>query len=203
MAALSLAGCSDDENGNGGNGGNGGSGEGGNPSGGDLTEILFEDGTQIGDGRQEFEIKGDYTLPKGTYLLKGWCYIADGASLTLAPGTIIKGDKETKAALIVEPGGQLWAKGTQSEPIVFTSEMPAGSRRPGDWGGIILCGRGVNNKGTMQIEGGPRTTQLRALRVRRLSLQGGPGDQCHHVRFCGIGYADRPRAGVLFQRRLL
>lgn len=33
------------------------------------------------------------------------CYIADGASLTLAPGTIIKGDKETKAALIVEPGG--------------------------------------------------------------------------------------------------
>ena len=43
MAALSLAGCSDDENGNGGNGGNGGSGEGGNPSGGDLTEILFED----------------------------------------------------------------------------------------------------------------------------------------------------------------
>ena len=153
MAALSLAGCSDDENGNGGNGGNGGSGEGGNPSGGDLTEILFEDGTQIGDGRQEFEIKGDYTLPKGTYLLKGWCYIADGASLTLAPGTIIKGDKETKAALIVEPGGQLWAKGTQSEPIVFTSEMPAGSRRPGDWGGIILCGRGVNNKGTMQIEG--------------------------------------------------
>ena len=52
MAALSLAGCSDDENGNGGNGGNGGSGEGGNPSGGDLTEILFEDGTQIGDGRQ-------------------------------------------------------------------------------------------------------------------------------------------------------
>ena len=91
MAALSLAGCSDDENGNGGNGGNGGSGEGGNPSGGDLTEILFEDGTQIGDGRQEFEIKGDYTLPKGTYLLKGWCYIADGASLTLAPGTIIGG----------------------------------------------------------------------------------------------------------------
>ena len=151
MAALSLAGCSDDENGNGGNGGNGGSGEGGNPSGGDLTEILFEDGTQIGDGRQEFEIKGDYTLPKGTYLLKGWCYIADGASLTLAPGTIIKGDKETKAALIVEPGGQLWAKGTQSEPIVFTSEMPAGNRRPGDWGGIILCGRGVNNKGLFGI----------------------------------------------------
>ena len=73
------------------------------------------------DGRQEFEIKGDYTLPKGTYLLKGWCYIADGASLTLAPGTIIKGDKETKAALIVEPGGQLWAKGTH---CCFCAQAP-------------------------------------------------------------------------------
>ena len=75
---------------------------------GDLTEILFEDGTQIGDGRQEFEIKGDYTLPKGTYLLKGWCH-RRRCVLDAIPGMtfLIKGDKETKAALIVEPGGQL------------------------------------------------------------------------------------------------
>lgn len=64
MAALSLAGCSDDENGNGGNGGNGGSGEGGNPSGGDLTEILFEDGTQIGDGRQNSRSRATTRFPK-------------------------------------------------------------------------------------------------------------------------------------------
>lgn len=64
MAALSLAGCSDDENGNGGNGGNGGSGEGGNPSGGDLTEILFEDGTQIGDGVRSSRSRATTRFPK-------------------------------------------------------------------------------------------------------------------------------------------
>lgn len=128
--------------------------------------ILFnEDGTdnpngsQIGNGDQGFVFKGNTTLKKGTYTLKGWVYIADGATLTIEPGTIIKGDKQTKAALIAEPGGKLVAKGTQAEPIVFTSEQPAGSRKPGDWGGIILCGKAPNNNGVLgqQIEGGPRT----------------------------------------------
>lgn len=123
--------------------------------------ILFkgEDGTdtQIGNGDQEFEIKGKHTLAKGTYHLKGWCYITDGAELTIEPGTVIKGDKETKAALIVERGGKLYAKGTAEAPIVFTSEQTPGSRRPGDWGGLILCGKATNNGVEKQIEGGPRT----------------------------------------------
>lgn len=90
--------------------------------------------------------------------MKGWVYIRDGAQLTIEPGTIIKGDKETKAALIVERGGKLIAKGTATEPIVFTSEQAAGSRRPGDWGGLIICGKAKNNQGNdMQIEGGPRS----------------------------------------------
>lgn len=55
-------------------------------------------GTQIGNGDQEFVFTGKQTLKKGTYLLKGWVYIADGAELTIEPGTIIKGDKQTKAA---------------------------------------------------------------------------------------------------------
>ena len=128
--------------------------------------VLFdEDGKEdangkvIGNGDQEFVFKGNQTLKKGTYLLKGWVYIADGSTLTIEPGTIIKGDKETKAALIAEPGGKLIAKGTQTSPIVFTSEQAAGSRKPGDWGGVILCGKAPNNNGVLnqQIEGGPRT----------------------------------------------
>ena len=114
-------------------------------------------GTQIGNGDQEFVFTGKQTLKKGTYLLKGWVYIADGAELTIEPGTIIKGDKQTKAALIAERGGKLIAKGTASAPIVFTSEEAAGSRKPGDWGGIILCGKAKNNQSEQQIEGGPRT----------------------------------------------
>lgn len=109
------------------------------------------------EGIQDFEITGNQTIKKGTYLLKGWCYVTEGATLTIEPGTVIKGDKDTKAALIVEPGGKLIAEGTVSEPIVFTSEEEPGNRRPGDWGGIILCGRATNNKGIMPVEGGPRT----------------------------------------------
>lgn len=121
--------------------------------------ILFQDGTQLGNGDQEFVFTGETTLDKSTYLLKGWVYVADGAKLTIPAGTIIKGDKETKAALIVEPGGQVFAEGTKDAPIVFTSEMPAGSRKPGNWGGLIICGKAKNNQGVLkqQIEGGPRT----------------------------------------------
>ena len=119
--------------------------------------LLFENGTQIGNGDNEFVFKGKQTLKKGTYLLKGWVYVAAGSELTIEPGTIIKGDKQTMAALIVERGGKLIAQGTETAPIVFTSEMPKGQRRPGDWGGLILCGKAPHNAGEAQIEGGPRT----------------------------------------------
>lgn len=114
-------------------------------------------GDQIGNGDQEFVFTGKQTLAKGTYILKGWVYIADGAELTLEPGTVIKGDKQTKAAIVVERGGKLIAQGTKENPIVFTSAQSRGSRRPGDWGGVILCGKARNNQTEMQIEGGPRT----------------------------------------------
>ena len=115
------------------------------------------EGDQIGNGDQEFVFNGKQTLKKGTYVMKGWIYIADGAELTIEPGTVIKGDKQTKAAIVVERGGKLIARGSKESPIVFTSAQNKGSRRPGDWGGIILCGKARNNQAEMQIEGGPRT----------------------------------------------
>lgn len=141
--------------------------EGGNENGNDYNwgidggirscdNIVFE-GNCIGNGDQELVFKGKQTIAKGTYLLKGWVYVGEGSELTIEPGTIIKGDKQTKAALIVEPGGKLFAQGTKDEPIVFTSEEPAGQRKPGDWGGLIICGKARNNQNEMQIEGGPRT----------------------------------------------
>ena len=115
------------------------------------------EGMVIGNGDQELVFKGKQTIKKGVYTLKGWIYIADGSELTIEPGTIIKGDKATKAALIVERGGKLIAQGAADAPIVFTSAQPAGQRRPGDWGGVIICGKAHNNQTSMQIEGGPRT----------------------------------------------
>ncbi|MDO4826684.1 MAG: hypothetical protein Q4B16_03910 [Bacteroidia bacterium] len=128
-----------------------------------CSRILFSDGKEdsegkdIGNGNQEFVFTGKQTLAKGTYHLKGWVYIADGAELTIEPGAVVKGDKATMAALVVERGGKLIARGTRNEPIVFTSGQEAGSRKPGDWGGVILCGKARNNQTEMIIEGGPRS----------------------------------------------
>lgn len=125
--------------------------------------ILFSNGKEdatgieIGNGDQEFVFTGKQTLKKGTYQLKGWVYVGNGAQLTIEPGTIIKGDKNSKAAIIVERGGKLIAQGTADSPIIFTSAQAKGSRKPGDWGGLVLCGKAKNNQNEMQIEGGPRT----------------------------------------------
>lgn len=116
-------------------------------------EVLFGNN----EGAQQWEVKQNVHITKGTYLMKGWCYITDGVTVTIDPGTVIRGDKSTKAALIVERGGKLIAEGTAQEPIVMTSMMKKGLRRPGDWGGLIICGKANNNQKEQQIEGGPRT----------------------------------------------
>ena len=94
------------------------------------------------------------------YLLNGWVYVKSGATLTIEAGTLIRGDKTNKAALIIEKGGKLIANGTAAEPIVFTSNQPAGSRTYGDWGGVILCGQAPINPtgGSATIEGGVGST---------------------------------------------
>jgi hypothetical protein len=103
-------------------------------------------------------IVGTRTLSADTtYLLKGFVYVINGATLNIPAGTIIKGQKSTMGSLIVERGGKINATGTAANPIIFTSEMKAGYRAWSDWGGVILCGKAPVNSSDPQIEGGPRT----------------------------------------------
>ncbi len=90
------------------------------------------------------------------YLVKGFIEVENGVTLTIAPGTVVLGHKATKGTLIINRGAKLDAVGTPTQPIVFTSAEPAGSRAPGDWGGIIMCGRAPINLagGTGVVEGG-------------------------------------------------
>ncbi|MEJ5265826.1 MAG: T9SS type A sorting domain-containing protein [Bacteroidales bacterium] len=93
----------------------------------------------------------------GTVKLDGWVYVKSGATLTIQPGTIIRGT--TGSTLIIERGAKIIAEGTKEQPIVFTSMKPKGSRAPSDWGGVIILGRATNNKGNnVTIEGGVGAT---------------------------------------------
>ncbi|MBN8576579.1 MAG: hypothetical protein J0L66_06525 [Cytophagales bacterium] len=88
------------------------------------------------------------------YLLKSQVFIPDGVTLTIPAGTVIKGEKATKAALVVKPGGKLIANGTASNPVVFTSNQVPGERDKGDWAGVLVLGKAfVNQPGQVAIEG--------------------------------------------------
>ncbi|RZK89379.1 MAG: T9SS C-terminal target domain-containing protein, partial [Hymenobacter sp.] len=79
------------------------------------------------------------------YLLQGFVFVESGVTLTIQPGTIIKGDLTSKGTLTIKQGGKIDARGTASNPIVFTSNQPAGQRARGDWGGLIILGKATQN----------------------------------------------------------
>src|SRR5690606_31154894 len=87
------------------------------------------------------DITSDMTLsPDKKYKLEGFVYVKDGATLTIEPGTVILGDKLSKATLIITRSGKIHAEGTAERPIIFTSSFNPGLRNAGDWGGIIVLG---------------------------------------------------------------
>jgi hypothetical protein len=90
-----------------------------------------------------------------TYTLKGFIHVTNGATLTIRAGTKILGDFNTPgSALFIMRGARIDAQGTAAQPIVFTSSRPAGSRQPGDWGGLVIVGNApINRSGSVAVEG--------------------------------------------------
>ncbi len=116
------------------------------------------------------------------YVLKGFVKVANGATLTIDPGTRIVGDTLTPgSALFVLRGGRIIADGSAAEPIVFTSARADGNRAPGDWGGLIIVGNASTNRENAIVEGSNATIQ-----------NGGPPG----VTYTG-GTADDDSSGVL------
>lgn len=89
------------------------------------------------------------------YKLVGFRKVQNGATLTIEPGTKIIGDFTTLgSSLFIMRGARIVAIGTAAAPIVFTSSQPDGTRKPGDWGGLVLVGNGIiNRSGTVNVEG--------------------------------------------------
>jgi hypothetical protein len=89
-----------------------------------------------------------------TYILDRKMYVGAGKSLTIQPGTLIKGRSQTlpanATALLVERDAKIFASGTVECPIVFTAEADPmdgtyGLGNRGKWGGIVVLGKAKNN----------------------------------------------------------
>lgn len=107
--------------------------------------------TVLPSNGQQITVSGDITsdvtwYANARYFLSGFVYVKNNATLTIEPGTIIKGVSGTKGALIIERGGKILAQGTEDKPVIFTSDKPKGQRSYGDWGGLVLCGKAPTNK---------------------------------------------------------
>lgn len=88
------------------------------------------------------------------YILDGYVFVRNTV-LTIEQGTVIKGKKGSRAALIIERGAKIKAEGTQEYPIVFTSDQPIGKRQKGDWGGVVINGYAkINGAGVGEYDTG-------------------------------------------------
>jgi len=118
------------------------------------------------------------------YLLNGVVYVDTLVTLTIEAGTVIRGNFFDKtSSLIVQRGAKLNANGTQCNPIVFTSNRAVGDRAKGDWGGVILLGRALNNVGnTVLIEG------LNANTIRNYHGGNVPADNSGSLKYVRIEY---------------
>ena len=101
----------------------------------------------------EGSITEDVILERGkTYELSGAYMVEEGATLNIEPGVkIVAKYDDVVDYILIKQGAKINAVGTQSEPIVMTSEQ----EEPGAWGGIHICGRAHTN-----AEGGQGSSEI-------------------------------------------
>lgn len=133
-------------------------------------------------------------------LTGGFIYVTGNSTLTIEPGTIIKGNA---TALVITRGSKIMAEGTPTQPIVFTSYQPAGSRNAGDWGGILLMGKAPINDpaGERLGEGGidpvkglyggtdvnDNSGTLKYVRIEYAGIAFQPNNETNGLTFGGVG----------------
>ena len=133
------------------------------------------------------------------YVLRGAVFVPEGATLNIQAGTRVIGESGSVGTLIVLRGGRLNALGTATQPVVFTSDQPVGSRARGDWGGLIINGRAPVN-----IEGGEGVGEadtgvyggddpndssgvMRYVRVEFAGVEFSPDNELNGIAFQGVG----------------
>lgn len=99
-------------------------------------------------GKEVCALRGRFLSQKLTltaandYVLEGGVYIGDdnkmNSELFIEPGVKIMGQSGADF-LVVTRGSKIYAQGTATAPIVFTSAKTSGRKR-GEWGGLVLNG---------------------------------------------------------------
>lgn len=143
------------------------------------------------------------TTWSGVIKLENKVYVKNGATLTIEPGTVIRGDKNSQGSLIITRGSKINAAGTASQPIIFTSNESVGNRAEGDWGGLVILGNAVNNQpgGVANIEGIAPTTDtefggtddtdnsgvLKFIRIEFAGIALQPNKEINGITFGSVG----------------
>ena len=81
--------------------------------------------------------------PSLQYNITGPFLVKSGATLTIPAGTVIVSETGTDRYIAVEQGAQIDIQGTASLPVIMKSV----SSNPGDWGGLLLCGKAPTTEG--------------------------------------------------------
>lgn len=133
------------------------------------------------------------------YLLKGQVFVRAGQTVTIPAGTVIFGEKRSRATLVVDKGGKLEVLGTKDKPVVMTSAQAVGERDRGDWGGLVILGNARTNQPDPVIEGieppvvfgGDNDTDnsgtYRYLRVEYSGIELTPNNETNSITLGGVG----------------
>jgi hypothetical protein len=122
------------------------------------TNVINLSSLAINGGATDGELSATNTVLtcNNMYVLDKKIYVPNGKTITINPGTVIKGipnpggDPAQAVALVIERGGKIFASGSPDCQIVFTASADPldgsyGVSHHGDWGGVVILGRAKNN----------------------------------------------------------
>ena len=107
----------------------------------------------VGGRGRDTEISTDTIWTNDTiHALQGQVFVNPGATLTIEPGTLVLG-RQPGAAIVIERGGRIVARGRPEAPIVMTCDEPVGQRFAGCWAGLRVLGNAPVAGGENLAEG--------------------------------------------------
>jgi hypothetical protein len=153
------------------------------------------------------------------YVLQGECSVVAPDVLTIDPGVWVYGSVGTTPTsyLAIQQGAKIIAQGNpcyaamneipeHTMPIVFDSDAGVGSRRGGDWGGLMLFGYSPMNTGCGVAEGNAgefgcdcggsgippcdehdSTGVIKYVRIQFAGVELGPGNELNGLAMYGVG----------------